>query len=143
MKILSSEFCDKKLIPNINRNILGRFNDHIDKGEKVIIVSGGYSVYLEEFARRFGNVEVIACELRIKNNFYTGSIEGTDCLGIEKLQKLNNRINLEKYNLKDSSGYTDSLMDLPLMELFGSKYLVDIGQRKDWAEILGWVVIPK
>ena len=34
-------------------------------------------------------------------------------------------------------------MDLPLMELFGSKYLVDIGQRKDWAEILGWVVIPK
>ena len=141
MNILAEAYFEEKIYPNLNLNILKKLQDHIKNQDKVLIISGGYTVYLKAFADFYGKIEIIATDLSTINKIYTGTIDGDDCLGIEKLKKLSNKFNLSDYDLENSSGYTDSLMDLPLISLFGSKFLVDIGQRNDWAKTLGWKII--
>lgn len=96
------------------------------EGYFVYIVSGGYKEYIDYYARDLGVNGVIANEFKYINRFgksiFSGLLCSKDCMGIEKVNRLN-----QMFNHKDidfSVSYSDSLSDLPLFKWTDKAILV-------------------
>ena len=111
---------------------------HISNGHEIVVVSGGFKIYIETYLKQSFdvNIDVIANDLEIKNGRLTGRICGQDCMGVVKINKLAEAIDLSKYELRKSFSYSDHESDIPLFMLTGNPFLVTKTGRPDWAKIL-------
>ena len=57
-------------------------------GYRIIIVSGGYDLYLKCFIRDFGVKDLIATNIKIENGICSGGFDGKDCLWENKIEML-------------------------------------------------------
>jgi HAD superfamily hydrolase (TIGR01490 family) len=118
-------FYSSKLASSGLEDSLKRLEWHKSEGHFVVIVSGGYTPYLEYYAKKHGIHLAIGTDLQKKNDRLTGFYDGVDCLGVNKVVKLNEKINLSKFDLRNSFCYTDSISDLPILLLVGNRYLIN------------------
>lgn len=112
------------LITCENRKVVEKINWHKKRGDFLVIASGGYSIYLEKYAKEKKIDKIIATDLEIKKGKFTGFIKGADCMGEEKVKKLMQTLNIEKYNLNDSYVYSDDLSDKLIFDLVGNRVFV-------------------
>lgn len=100
-------------------DLLKRQEDGIQK----VVVSGGLSIYIQEYLKSlqlgFG-VQVISNELVISDGIISGVFSEPDCLGAEKVRRINE---IFPRALIDKS-YSDSLTDLPLFRASKSSFFV-------------------
>lgn len=89
---------------------------------KIFIISAGYECYIKDFYDE--RVTVIANKFIFEKNFFTGEIEGADCLGNEKVSRLAKKIDLDLIDRNNSYAYSDSLTDLPLFKLVKNNYFI-------------------
>jgi HAD superfamily hydrolase (TIGR01490 family) len=141
MKEIVKMYVEKELIPRENKKIVEKLLWHKKRGDKIAIVSGGFSEYIKYYAKIYGIDYVIATDLEIKNDVYTGKIKGIDCMGINKIKKLKEVINLNEYDLKSSYAYSDHISDIPLLSLVGNPFVVNFGQDIEWAKIMEYKII--
>jgi len=141
MQKVVKEYVDNELIPKENKKIVEKLIWHKKEGHTVVIVSGGFSEYIRYYATRYNVDYVIATDLEVKNGKYTGKIDGIDCMGINKIKKLRNVLNLEDYDLESSFAYSDHISDIPLLCLVGNSYVVNFGQDIEWAKLMEYEVI--
>ncbi len=134
----AQKYLHSVLIPEENIIIRKKMQWHKSQGHTVVIVSGGFTVYIQEYANHYGVPYVIATDLEVVENKYTGNIEGLDCMGLNKLIKINAAINLEEFDLDRSYSYSDSPSDIPLLTLTGNPCFIDTGIDTEWVDILGW-----
>ncbi|MEM4134624.1 MAG: HAD-IB family hydrolase [Candidatus Micrarchaeia archaeon] len=141
IKEISKDYVEKELLPKVNNVVFQRMLWHKEFGHDIAIVSGGFKVYLEEFAKMFGVTYVIATDLEFVDHKATGRIRGVDCMGINKVRKIKETINLDEYDLDNSYAYSDSASDIPLLTLVGKGVVVDFGQNIDWARHMNFEII--
>ena len=132
---LAEQFYNENIRPNLILLILDKLKDCQEKSKQILIVSGGYSIYLDFFCREFNVPQLISTKIEFKNNICTGKILGLDCL-------YHNKINLLADNgIVDGQGivcYTDSVTDLPLLDFCQRGIVVSKNHEQKWAIELGF-----
>ncbi len=106
------------IIPEIENEIRKRKNE----GYRIVIVSGGYDIYLRYFMQYIGgNVnDILATPLIFENDVFTGKM-GLDCMGENKITYIQNQFKREDIY---SIAYSDSESDFPLFCWSDLGYLV-------------------
>lgn len=116
IKIAAMEYYIKYIKTNSFKSMAKLINGYKRDDYKVYIVSGGYSPYIEYYANDHNIDGIISNDFKYKRrsgeNIFTGKLCCKDCMGKEKVVRLNS---IFKYNkIEDSISYSDSLSDLPL-----------------------------
>lgn len=124
--------------------IFERLKDLKSRGYEVYMVSAGLDVYLKPFADYVG-VPLIASVLEKDNTgFYTGKLLGVDCIGEGKVVKLKDFVkDFDQVNLEESFAFSDSAVDLPMLNLVGKSVVVDPdnellseAKKREWEVVL-------
>lgn len=126
----------------VNQNIWNEFEKSMMNSDLVIICSGGYDSYLNPFFKGF-NVQIIGTRLKYKQGKFSGTIEGLDCLGEEKVNRLEMNFGRELWSSFVIDFYSDSIMDMPLFKKSNRKIVAYNSKPPKWAmdrdfETLKW-----
>lgn len=132
------------LLPGLKKKILERLKKHQKEGFLTILTSGNFQEMLEIIAKHLNIDFVIGTELEVVNDRFSGKIIPPLCFGREKAEKVRKFLSSNgfKVNFKESFAYSDSFIDLPLLELVGNpvavkpdKKLLKIAKNKGWPVI--------
>jgi putative phosphoserine phosphatase/1-acylglycerol-3-phosphate O-acyltransferase len=136
----------EKLFSHITPTGRAKIRWHQQQGHRVIIVSASITEIVKPIARHLGLGEDYLCtRLVVKNNQYTGQLDGATCHGAGKVDWVkrwcgDNGLDFSDV-IKTSYFYTDSSADQPLLELV--KHPVAVNPSRKLAKIAlkrGWPV---
>lgn len=94
-----------------------RLRWHLEAGHRVVIVSASYDLYVDVVAAGLGDVDVLATRLEVADGVCTGRLDGPNCRGQEKVERLSawldtnglGRDDVTVYAYGDSRGDTEML----------------------------------
>jgi len=139
---LHAEFMQSIIIPMIRSKSQSTINQHHAKGDISIIITATNSFITQPIANYFGIQHLIATEPKIVDGNYTTEIEGAPCFQGGKVTRLNQWMTANNENLDGSYFYSDSINDLPLLEVVDTPIVVDPDERLgDTAKERGWSII--
>lgn len=139
---LHNEFMQAVIIPMIRSQSQKTIDSHHDKGDTSIIITATNSFITQPIADYFGIQHLIATEPKITNGNYTTEIEGAPCFQEGKVTRLNEWMKTNNQNLKGSYFYSDSINDLPLLEVVDTPIVVDPDEKlRNTAKERGWPII--
>lgn len=141
LNIIANEYVKKELLSKENKLLVEKMLWHKKQGHDIAIVSGGFSEYIKEYAKIYDIDYVIATDLEFIDGKSTGKIDGIDCMGINKIEKLKSIIDLNKYDLLNSFAYSDHISDIPLLSFVGNGVVVDFGEDIKWAKLMDYEVL--
>lgn len=139
LRRLAERFVRETLLPLVYPQATERIGWHQRAGHEVLIISASVDLYISLLADRLGVKQCICTKLNVAGDKAAGWIEGENCKGRAKLDRL-----LAKYpesNVKwhESFIYSDSVTDLPIFERVGRPIAVNpdrklnrIAQRRGW-----------
>ena len=93
---------------------------HLTEGHRVAIVSASVDVWVAPWARRYGVNEVIATQLEISDEHYTGHFAGNNCTGEEKVRRISAIFPRDKYHIV---AYGNSSGDYPMLRYAHEAYM--------------------
>lgn len=125
-------YYNQEVKPNFIPGVIEKLKALQNLGYKIVIVSGGYGIYLKFFAEEFGISQVFSSKIKFFHGICCGVMDGKDCIRMEKTRILN------KYYSKNSLGYTiafsDSISDLPLLRWTDDAVVIRRSDRQRWSE---------
>ena len=98
---------------------------HVDQGHVVALVSGATDFVLRPLAQHLCIEHTMGTHLEVKDGHFTGRVEQPICFGEGKIYWVQQLIEREGIDLAKSYFYTDSITDLPLLELVGHPQVVN------------------
>ncbi|MGL5821655.1 MAG: HAD family hydrolase, partial [Sarcina sp.] len=106
----------------------------------ILLVSASPEIYLKYFEEETYVDMVIATKFKIVNNKATNKIIGENCKGYEKVRKIedylkNNNLEINKIS---SFSFSDSLSDIPMLELTNNAFLINYKKANNKYKILKW-----
>lgn len=115
--------------------------EHHSSNRDVVIVSSSGSEVVEPIGTMVGADRVIATQMVVKDGRYTGEIDFY-AYAENKAKAIQELADTEGYDLSRSYAYSDSITDLPMLEVVGHPYVVnpDRALRKEAAS-RGWPVL--
>ena len=116
---LGIQYSKSALNKTIRPKALKRIEWHKEQGHQVVVVSASISQWLEPWCKRL-EIDCIATEIEFKNNKLTGKLKGNNCIGPEKVSRIN-----KKYNLKTSDyiyAYGNSRGDKEILNIANEKF---------------------
>ena len=111
---------------NNSNKICQYFLDNMKNKRETYIISASPEFIIKPFADKFKNVVLIGTDADKK----TGIINGRNCKGEEKIQRLNKVI--QNYEIENF--YSDSKADLPLFRLAKNGFMVKHGILSEFRE---------
>lgn len=104
---------------HLRHDTVERLRWHLGLGHQVVLVSASYEVYLRHLAVSLGAHDVVGTRLEVVEGRCTGSIDGANCRGPEKVERLHawldahhgGRGAVEVWAYGDSAGDRDLLAD--------------------------------
>ena len=121
---LRKGFIENKIKPMILNKAVEAVEESKSKGP-VVIATATNSFVTRPIADLFGIKNLIATEFIVKDNKFTGEVDGVPCFREGKVQKVEEWIKENGYNLLDATFYSDSFNDLPLLEKVKTAIVVD------------------
>ncbi len=109
-KQFSNNIIPKLIRPDAYESIL----EHKRKGHEIIVVSASAENWISHWCKE-NNLQYLATKLEVKTNIITGLLLGNNCNGIEKVNRINEVVDLSTY--KTIFGYGDSSGDKEMLEL--------------------------
>ena len=108
----------------------------------VIIATATNSFVTRPIADLFKIKDLIATEFIIKDNEFTGEVDGIPCFREGKVKKVEEWVKANGYDLSGATFYSDSFNDLPLLQKVERAIVVD-GDNKliEQAKNNGWECI--
>ena len=108
----------------------------------VIIATATNSFVTRPIADLFEIKDLIATEFVIKDNEFSGEVDGIPCFREGKVKKVEAWVNANGYDLSSATFYSDSFNDLPLLQKVERAIVVD-GDNKliEQAKNNGWECI--
>ena len=105
----------------------------------VIIATATNSFVTRPIADLFKIKDLIATEFVIRNNEFTGEVDGIPCFREGKVKKVEEWVEVNGYDLSNATFYSDSFNDLPLLEkvetaivVDGDDKLIEQAKNNDW-----------
>ncbi|MEK9993345.1 MAG: HAD family hydrolase [Hydrogenophilales bacterium] len=140
LNLIYNKFFETKIKPMITDDSLALIKKH--KKDLKVIITATNSFITKPICDFFQVEELIATIPEIKKNGFTGRVIGTPCFGKGKVDRLNEWMknkNLEWKSFKKSYFYSDSINDLPLLELVNKPIAVNpdlklksIAKKRNW-----------
>jgi len=138
IELLAKEYFENKIKHKIIESTLECLRKLKSCGYKTIIISGGYECYIKKFAESFDCDEVIATEIEIVDGIVTGKIAGLDCMGVNKIYKLNEVIDIQDIHYDESYTFSDHDSDIYIFSLVKNRFVIRRqGYDQSWAHLLG------
>ena len=105
----------------------------------VIIATATNSFVTRPIADLFKIKDLIATEFIIKDNEFTGEVDGIPCFREGKVKKVEEWVEANGYDLSSATFYSDSFNDLPLLQkvetaivVDGDDKLIEQAKNNDW-----------
>jgi HAD superfamily hydrolase (TIGR01490 family) len=114
-----------KLLDEIRSESKGLIDLHHDAGRDTFIVSASPIEIIGEFAEAVGMTGAIGTVAEIADGRYTGELAEPFCYGDGKADAITKLAAQRGYDLRLSYGYTDSISDLPMLEIVGHPVAVN------------------
>lgn len=125
-------FVDDVVLPSLRPAVRARLEDHRKKGDRVVLISGGYDLYLDVLKERLAADGVVANRVAFQDGVCTGRIVGADCMGEEKVARLRQIYDVAEFDLAASTAYSDAPSDLPLLRFVGRGVIVSPTPAVAW-----------
>ncbi|MGD2007845.1 MAG: HAD family phosphatase [Cellvibrionales bacterium] len=115
---------------------------HRGRGDTLLIITATNTVVTQPIAERLGVPHLIGCDVEVVNGHYTGRPQGIPSFREGKVQRLAAWLRDRSEQLTDSTFYSDSHNDLPLLETVQTPVAVDPDpDLKAAAMSRGWKVM--
>lgn len=120
-------FYQTELKPAIFPDALKELQLKKSAGYHVLLVTASPDAYMRYFAELPCVDTVIATKLTRQDGRFTSMIEGSNCKGEEKVNRIQQYLDEQQLTIdyESSCAYSDSLSDLPMLRLVKHKYLVN------------------
>jgi HAD superfamily hydrolase (TIGR01490 family) len=137
-----------EIAPRLRPEMLEAIKKHQSKDQKIFLISGSFEPVLDKLVSFLGLDGAIATPLEVKNGRYTGSITHPLNMGDGKAERLHRFLGGldHEIDLSESYFYNDSIVDAPVMELFGhpvavypDRQLASMAKERSWP-VIGEVV---
>ncbi|WP_157760922.1 HAD-IB family hydrolase [Chitinophaga caeni] len=115
---LSCQEFTKNVLPNfIRAKAISAITRHLSEGDRVIVVTASAENWVRPWCDSLG-IECIGTRLQSENGKLTGLIEGINCNGQEKVNRIQQYVNLSDYSAIHA--YGDTAGDHPMLQLAGN-----------------------
>jgi len=141
---LHAEFMREAIRPLYQAKADALVEQHRADGDLTIIITATNDFITTPIAARFQVAHLLATQLEMDGERFTGEIRGTPCYQAGKVQRLEQWLERENMDLslQDAVFYSDSINDLPLLERVGTPVVVDPDAKLDQtARERGWEII--
>lgn len=99
----------------LRSDTLDALQRHLDRGDRTVLVSASFEVYLRPLATLLGVDDVLATRLDVRDGIATGALAGPNCRGPEKVVRLHewlgDRSHVRVVAYGDSAGDREMLAD--------------------------------
>ncbi|MEO5376832.1 MAG: HAD-IB family hydrolase [Magnetococcus sp. DMHC-6] len=138
-----SRFMKEKIRPIFLPKGIQLIEKHRHQGDITLIITATNRFVTAPIAQELGVDHLLATDLeRNAEGLYTGRAEGVPCFREGKVLCLQNWLQKTGHSLKNSWFYSDSINDLPLLEMVENPVAVDPDARlRDMAQQNNWPVI--
>ena len=115
---------------------------HRDAGDEIVLATSSLSIIVQPLARELGIRHVVCSELEFIDDIATGRFVRPPCIGQQKLECMEQFVAELGCGLEDVTFYSDSRLDLPLMNAVGTPVAVNPDRGlKAAARRAGWAVL--
>lgn len=131
-----------KLVARVRPESKKLLKMHKEAGRDIWIVSASPQVVVEPLARALGMTGGLGSRGHVLQGHYTGELEGPFMYVAGKAEGIEKLASERGYDLERCYAYSDSVSDLPMMELVGHPVAVNPdGSLEDIAHERGWPVV--
>ncbi len=141
---LRQEFLISAIVPRIGQAALDLVRRHQDAGDLVVLTTATNRFITELTAIYLGIEHLIATEPQMQGERFNGATSGTLNMREGKVERLHDWLHAIGHKLKkfDSSAYSDSINDLPLLKAVQHPVAVNPdAQLRARALAKGWVIL--
>ncbi|OBF23311.1 HAD-IB family hydrolase [Mycobacterium sp. ACS4331] len=124
VKAVVAETLDEIMTPLVFAEAANLIADHKLCGRDVVIVSASGEEVVAPIARALGATHAMATRMVVEDGKYTGDI-AFYCFGENKAQAVRELAAREGYPLEHCYAYSDSITDIPMLELVGHPAVVN------------------
>lgn len=128
------EFYDENVMPNLITPLYQLMQDHVNNGDYVMVISGGYAPYVKVFSEKHQIKGYFATEMAFSAGKVTGKFSGKDCLYGQKTVLLEQYLKDHPIQYTKKIAYSDSISDLPLLQWADEAFVISKGQSQPWAK---------
>jgi HAD superfamily hydrolase (TIGR01490 family) len=121
----AGEWFRTSVLPTVYPEAVERIREHIRRGHLVALVTGATRFVVQPLAEFLGVEHLLYTRLEVVDGRFTGRVVEPICFGEGKIYWLQQLIERESVDLAKSYFYTDSITDLPLLELVGHPEVVN------------------
>ena len=118
-KELAKEYSVNQLPQIIRPSAMEKIKWHQSQNHKVVIVSASIECWLKKWCQS-NNIDLIGTRLESINGKLTGKLATKNCHGIEKVNRIKERYNLNNFDY--IYAYGDSIGDKEMLELSDQSY---------------------
>lgn len=140
-----AEFMDARIRPMVGPRAVALVRGHLEAGDLCAVVTATNSFVTAPIAREFGIPHLIATEPERSGGVFTGRVAGVPCFREGKITRVRDwlaSLGRPLESFEASTFYSDSLNDLPLLNLVKSPVAVDPDESLGAeAARRGWPVI--
>ncbi|WP_298392517.1 HAD family hydrolase [Flavobacterium sp.] len=90
------QFAQENIPKNLNKNIWKNIQNLQEKNADIYIVTASFSEWIQGWTEE-NNIQIIATELEIIDNQISGNFKSKNCYGIEKVNRIKEKITLDNY----------------------------------------------
>lgn len=141
VQVLVEEIFDEVMADRIWPGTKALAQQHLDAGERVWLVTAAPVEVARLLARRLGLTGALGTVAAERDGVYTGELVGDILHGPAKAEAIRALAAREGLELDSCSAYSDSVNDLPMLELVGNPCAINPdGRLRRHAEAAGWRV---
>lgn len=139
---LHAEFMQTHVTPMMLPKAKALLEKHRARGDYLLIITATNSFVTRPIAELLNVDDILATDPEILDGRYTGKSIGTPCFQGGKVIRLHEWLKTNDQQLNGAYFYSDSINDLPLLELVTNPVAVDPDERLEkFAKEKGWQVI--
>lgn len=136
------QFMQEKVQPMLQIKAQELLQKHREQGHYLLIITATNAFITRPIAELMAVDAILATEPEIVKGRYTGKPSGTPCFREGKVQRLYEWLEETGHTLKGSYFYSDSINDLPLLQVVDKPIVVDADEALTrYAEQHNWPII--
>ena len=136
------QFIEEKIHPLVLPAAQGLVEKHRDKGDTLMVITATNRFVTEPIVELFGIDTMLATEPEFINGRYTGQYVGMPCYQEGKVSRLTDWLAQHQLDLSNSTFYSDSHNDIPLLKTVTNPIAVDPDETlKQYANKHNWPII--